>query len=286
MGIRILPFTIFLFLLLGNEALLASSFFDQKLLPSINYADDLSNRHVKSIFQDSYGFMWFGTKNKLNRFDGNMMRHFDCYDQSKEIRDNSINAICEDGSQRLWLGTDNGVFIFSMKQEVFTFFDLRTKDGDRVEQWVSDIHFDRQQQNIWITVPNQGVFKYNLLSMKLTLYKVVPRFKMGINHAECLFIDHLGNVWVGTNGSGVFLYNSTIDGFEQFIGNSEQEHLRGKNIYSLQRYHDKLILGLHNGPLMVLDIARRSLTPLIFSDIKNSVIRTIKPRLRDRDFLI
>lgn len=278
MGIRILHFMLSItVLLLITVTLFTETALANKVDPYINYSDELSNRHVKSIFQDSNGFMWFGTKNKLNRFDGNMIRHFDCYDPHKEVRDNNINAISEDTSHRLWLGTDNGVFIFSLKQETFTFFDLKTKDGERIEQWVSDINYDRYQHNIWITVPNQGVFRYNLLTMKLSLYKVVPTFKLGISHAECLFIDSLGNVWVGSNGSGVFLYNPKIDGFEQFLGdNNGQDSLIGKNIYSLQRYQDKLVLGIHNGPLMILDISTNSLSRILFPEIRNSIIRDIK----------
>ena len=42
----------------------------------------LSNSHVKSIIQDSYGFIWLGTRNGLNRYDGVSMKLYNCYDET------------------------------------------------------------------------------------------------------------------------------------------------------------------------------------------------------------
>ena len=47
---------------------------------NINSDLGLSQNNVKSIYQDSKGFLWFGTKNKLNRYDGISVKIFDCYD--------------------------------------------------------------------------------------------------------------------------------------------------------------------------------------------------------------
>ena len=72
----------------------------------INGHDGLSQTDIKAILQDSEGFMWFGTRNKLNRFDGNSIQVFDCYDSVANKRNNNISSLYEDKNKHLWIGTD------------------------------------------------------------------------------------------------------------------------------------------------------------------------------------
>jgi hypothetical protein len=65
----------------------------------------LSQVNVKSIIQDSYGFMWFGTRNLLNRYDGTNMKVFNCYDPVSGQGNNNISALYEDKNKHLWVGT-------------------------------------------------------------------------------------------------------------------------------------------------------------------------------------
>ena len=69
----------------------------------------LSNSHVKSIIQDSYGFIWLGTRNGLNRYDGVSMKLYNCYDETLQHGNQVISALFEDNHRQLWVGTDDGV---------------------------------------------------------------------------------------------------------------------------------------------------------------------------------
>jgi signal transduction histidine kinase/ligand-binding sensor domain-containing protein/DNA-binding response OmpR family regulator len=81
--------------------------------------EGLAQNTVDCIFQDSYGFMWFGTWNGLCRYDGYKFRTFQKGDTPKSIPDNFVRAICEDTSGNLWIGTSNGVEIYNLKKESF-----------------------------------------------------------------------------------------------------------------------------------------------------------------------
>lgn len=241
----------------------------------VNYSEELSNHHVKTIFQDSYGFMWFGTKNGLNKFDGMAMKSIDCYDSKSNVRDNNINTIVEDKNKKLWIGTDNGVFVLSIEDEKVSFFDIKTKDGTVINQWTSDILIDKKQ-NVWIAVPNQGLFKYNIKNKTLKSYQVVPEFKVGVHHVGSLLMDQSNRIWVGTNGAGVFLYNEQQDSFSQFLGDQGTETLQGKNIYTMQCYDNELVLGIHEGTLMLLNTQKNSVRSVHSAVIDHSIIRNIQ----------
>ena len=70
----------------------------------------LSNSTIESISQDSRGFLWFGTRDGLNRYDGQEIKSFrnDPAD-SNSLSDSYIRCIYEDHNQQLWIGTINGL---------------------------------------------------------------------------------------------------------------------------------------------------------------------------------
>ncbi len=81
--------------------------------------EGLAQNTVDCIFQDSYGFMWFGTWNGLCRYDGYNFRTFQKGDTPVSIPDNFVRAICEDTSGNLWIGTSSGIVIYNLKNETF-----------------------------------------------------------------------------------------------------------------------------------------------------------------------
>lgn len=95
--------------------------------------DGLSSNMVWTILQDSRGYMWFGTDGGLNRYDGIEVKEYKFTIKSKHGLDcNYISSLCEDGD-RLWVGTDDGIYIYSYRTDTFTFFDKKTKSGTNIE---------------------------------------------------------------------------------------------------------------------------------------------------------
>ena len=125
----------------------------------INGDNGLSSSNVKAIIQDSYGFMWFGTKNGLNRFDGTSILRMNCEDHQLKKGNNNISALYEDANRTLWVGTDRGVYLYHPASDVFTHINQKTKEGKTMDNWVSAIVGDTQG-NIWVIIPDQGIFRY------------------------------------------------------------------------------------------------------------------------------
>ncbi len=88
---------------------------------NLNLQDGLSQISVLKIFQDSKGYMWFATRNGLNRYDGS---RFVVYKHSKKdslgLTDSHITALAEDSEQNLWVGTVNGLNRLNLKTNQIT----------------------------------------------------------------------------------------------------------------------------------------------------------------------
>ena len=82
--------------------------------------DGLSYSWVNTITQDKFGFIWIGTDDGLNRYDGNNFRIYknDRLD-TNSIRSSTVTKIYEDSRGVLWIGTTNGVSIYDRQTDRF-----------------------------------------------------------------------------------------------------------------------------------------------------------------------
>lgn len=124
---------------------------------TLNMNDGLSQNTVNVILQDRQGFMWFGTKDGLNRFDGLVFRIF--RKENSALGNNFITALYEDGEGKIWVGTDAGVYVYDPVTETFAPFELTSDTGETVERTVTTIGCD-SRNDIWIAADYQGLFRY------------------------------------------------------------------------------------------------------------------------------
>lgn len=241
----------------------------------INGENGLSQNNVKSIFQDSWGFMWFGTRNKLNRYDGISIKVFDVVDRRSKKTNNNIGALMEDAEKQLWIGTDKGIFIFDPMTEEFRFFDLKTKEGIQINDWVSEIRMDFDR-NVWIVIPNQGLFLYHAAEKQLEYFTLGSNKLPDQGNPECMCIEQNGSVWIGTNGAGVYLYNKQHKKFIQYLGNGDS-NLKGQNIYTMCDYGDELVVGVHEGKLLKLHKRKNTISEFRAQEVNYKIIRCVVP---------
>lgn len=82
--------------------------------------EGLPDNRIRSVFQDSKGFLWVGTMNGVSRYDGYNFRKYYNNNDPNSISGNWAFAICEDAAQNIWIGTLNGLNVFDTKKEKFT----------------------------------------------------------------------------------------------------------------------------------------------------------------------
>ncbi|MBX7151067.1 protein kinase [bacterium] len=189
----------------------------------------LSQSNVFCILQDRDGFMWFGTEDGLNRFDGYRFRIFKHHQQdTNSISSNFINTLFEDRDGRLWIGTSQGLNCFDPASEKFTRF--KTFSTSNIET----IYQDRSGK-LWIgSSAGLGVLNDdgNFLQLQLPDEDAV---------ALTLLEDSRNVLWIGTN-RGLFAYDQ-----QHFI------HYRNdpKKVHSLPHNNVHAILEDRNGEIWI-----------------------------------
>lgn len=94
--------------------------FSQLKYEQLNTSNGLSQGYVYDMLQDKDGFMWFGTKDGLNRYDGYSFKvyTYDSYNPNS-LSNNNINRLFEDSKGRLWVTTDDGINIYDKRRDRF-----------------------------------------------------------------------------------------------------------------------------------------------------------------------
>lgn len=176
----------------------------------LDTSDGLSANNVKSIVRDNLGFMWFGTKNGLNRYDGSAMRVFECYDEELGCGNNNVGALYEDENSMLWIGTDRGIYRYNPHTDRISFVDLTPDDGARPDNWVQTIDGD-SRGNVWALLPDEGVYRYSDGKVWHFAFSQGSAFKKVFPADICVSDD--GNVWVVMSGDGLYRYEPSADSF-------------------------------------------------------------------------
>jgi len=180
----------------------------------INNEQGLSNSTIETIFQDSRGFMWFGTRDGLNRFDGIKMLVFknDITD-SNSISDSYITSIYEDENKFLWIGTLNGLNRFDPVKNVFR----RFQHNPRANNSPGSNHITKvmggSKQRIWVGTWGAGIYILEQGTGVFTKVNMETGLKNNLQtQINTLFEDKKGNVWAGTE-AGLYLYNPAHGSF-------------------------------------------------------------------------
>lgn len=158
----------------------------------------LSSNTVRSITQDSRGFMWFGTENGLNRFDGYTFKVFkNIVGDSTSIGNNYVYSLFEDSDRTLWIGTDEGLYIYNPELEQFRYFATRTAEGVNIKSNITSITEDKNG-DIWFTTLAQGIFRLNKQTQEIKQYVSVAGNNQSLvsNTIFQLHIDKQGTIWV------------------------------------------------------------------------------------------
>ncbi len=211
------PFTLFRLLLVPLLLYVlpaAQAQRDTLALPfrAITIEDGLSQGMVNHILQDRYGFMWFATKDGLNRYDGydfTVFRH-DAGD-STTIGDNFVHSILEDVQGRLWIGTVTGLDLFDRERETFVHVHLHGANVDVGN--VLDIAHDNDG-DLWLSGTN-GLVKVTFAE-GTTGEPGLPAYsiKKLIDGRTTVHRDREGTLWGAQHEGFSFTLRPRHDGFD------------------------------------------------------------------------
>ncbi|MHB9055978.1 MAG: hybrid sensor histidine kinase/response regulator [Paludibacteraceae bacterium] len=215
-----------------------------------NIDNGLSQNTVHCILQDRQGFMWFGTKDGLNRFDGKSFKVFK-FSQNKVLKDNVFRNIIQDKDDNIWVGTDDGLFIYNPHNEVFKQFDIRKNGTSPISGVISDLTVDGEG-DVWFSVEEKGVYCYFTKQDKMIYYPIhtTPGDLKGIT----LLVGKGDIIWVAPYSLPLLKINKRQQKIERFNSVSNSFFYETGEVGVMQKGpHDDIFIGTSQKGLLAVN---------------------------------
>ena len=219
--------------------------------------DGLSHNTVLSSLQDKNGFMWFGTKNGLNRFDGYTFKLFqNNSEDAKSLHGTYIECLHEH-EDILWVGTDNGLYSYNEKQENFDL--LEGTNTKHILGLINDA-----DGNLWY-IANSAMNKYD------TKTKETVTFPTDLFFNATAILKTNDNEIIAASSNELYIYDKVSKIFKGYNLNVQGDPKLPFRINRLFNLNDHIILlGTQNHGVLAYDILEGKILEM-FEELKGPI---------------
>ncbi len=211
-------------------------FMSRKLPKATRFSNQngLSHTHVNVNFIDSRGFLWVGTQDGLNRFDGygfKTYRHRPS--DSTSLSNNNIHSIAEDSKGTIWIGTGSGLNSYNPHTGKFRHYNDIWPDPVGIPNEIKTVYCV-EEGFVWI-LNNEYLARFQPDSMEIELYDFhqEPGYSPSAKITTSLILDRNGRFWFGTE-KGLYSFNRINSEFKRYLTRETNDtSLNAKEIYSI-----------------------------------------------------
>lgn len=219
-------------------------FFDRFLSENSRIERGLSQNTVYTLLQDSDGFLWIGTWDGLNKFDG---YSFKTFNKENGLTNEAIRALYQFGNI-LWVGTESGLNGINLSDGSITQYYARPGDTTALsDNWINHITSDHYGK-LWVSTA-RGLSEFDTISRQFR--QVFSRDygnPIRSNYFNMLVQDLDQNYWIATNHGLVFVDNNTQQVTRYFHSPADPTSLPDNQVNSLLiDPHQRLWIGTKNG---------------------------------------
>jgi len=197
--------------------------YSQPITPNIRFyrysvKDGLPEYAVTSIFQDYLGYMWFGTQDGLARFDGiNFKVYSGNAEDTTSFPGKYIVCLHQDSEKNLWIGTDNGLFLYTRKKDSFKKY---IPPADTTKYGIKIITSFNQK----LIVDNyNNLYEFNAKTKNFTKIAESEAIKLRYFDEVKLppYLLHKNLLWMGCE-NGLWCYNFSNREIKSFFNSSDK----------------------------------------------------------------
>jgi len=174
------------------------------------YVDQLPSNSINRLYNDREGYMWFGTKDGLCRFDGYTVKVFRSSSTNQNrLTNNSIQYIAEDDNNRLWVGTLEGVNIIDKSNYSIKPLENRYVGRDRINSIFKD-----KSGCMWIATNSNGLVRIFANGKSICFSNTqAGGYSLPCNNIRSVYQDSKGRIWVMMLNKGIALFQGKTSRF-------------------------------------------------------------------------
>ncbi|MBU2493170.1 MAG: hypothetical protein KJ571_11145 [Bacteroidetes bacterium] len=196
-----------------------SDYYNDIKFERLSIEHGLSQITVQAILQDSKGFIWFGTEDGLNRYDGYKFTTFRTDDNdSNSISDNFIWSIIEDSEGNIWIGTNGGgLNRYDYFTNSFTHYMNDPKNLNSISENNIRNIFEDEEGLIWIGTNSSGLCRFDFKKNEFKRFtEGAGENLLSSNNIRFITRDNDNNLWIATEGGGINKFNKRENKFSNY----------------------------------------------------------------------
>ncbi|MBI4930312.1 MAG: SpoIIE family protein phosphatase [Bacteroidetes bacterium] len=236
--------------------------------------EGLSQASVNCILQDSKGYMWFGTQDGLNKYNGyEMIVYKNDPSDSNSLSSNYIECLYEDRKGTIWIGTSGGgLNAFNPVLNRFTRFQHDPERKNSLSHNEVKCIYEDIKGTYWVgTTYGLNSFNGKTNEFKTFIHKEEDTLSLNGFKVQVIFEDKKKNLWIGTYDGGLNLFDREKETFHWYIDNSAGEDVeffnRVKDI--AQDESDILWIATDNGGLVSFNPSTKKFLQRLIHDKSN-----------------
>jgi signal transduction histidine kinase/ligand-binding sensor domain-containing protein/CheY-like chemotaxis protein len=260
------------FILLCSSSFIGFAQAKQETFVIKNYTtkEGLSNNASYCILQDHVGYIWIGTDDGLNRFDGKLFKVYrNDPNNPASLSLNMISSMLEDRDHNLWIGTKGGGLCrYDRLQDHFITYAYDPNDSFSLShQQIAAIYQDKEG-TLWIGTDGGGLNKLDPSTGKFTRYSNLIPLKGGFSSLKILSIcdDNHGNLLIGTWDGGMNVFNKKQGEVTAvYTSNPGKPGLPTNHVWSIiPALNDHFWIGLFGSGINYFNVSENSFSLLPF----------------------
>ncbi len=257
------------------------------LFSHLTIQDGLSQRSITSITQDTAGYMWFGTQEGLNRYDGQNIKVFVSDDEDNNtLSSDWIWDLFTDNDGTLWVATDGGgLNRYNREENNFSHFRHNSEDTTSISSDRIRVIYQDSHEALWIGTDGGGLNKFDPASGQFIRFRNDKNDPNSLQNDSVLSIyeDRIGTLWIGTNGGGLASLDRANNKFVHYQHNPEiSSSISGNQVRAIYEDRDgNLWVGTYKSGLNLFNpstgtFSRFRNDPTDPSSLSNDKVRHIQ----------
>ncbi len=202
---------------------------DQMIFTHLTADNGLMDNRVRGIAQDNYGFMWFGSRTGITRYNGVTTTQYDSYYYNGQVYDlRDIREILCDSYGTIWAAGRESVGIIKYNRDRDRFESLTDNNNNKVTDSSSGIALDNDG-SLWFTDYEQ-IVHYFPKNDRIVIHHGEPNASnsLPVVTSEKILVDKIGNVWIGTRNEGLVKFDVKNNQF--YIYNEQNSSIAENSI--------------------------------------------------------
>ena len=250
-------------------------------ISSLKNHNQLSNVLTNSVILDKRGWLWIGTSDGLNRYDGNDYRHYrPGKKHTKSISHYNVNDLLEDLSGIVWAATQNGLNFYKEYSDTFIELNNSNINGEIVGKRIENLYEDSSGR-LWFTTKEGGIHFINKHRTKVTAIEKNREKNLKVRS----FLEESKDSLLAATSSGLVRISFALPdavNIEQF---EEGKEVVGKfSTVLIDASENKILVGSKLG-LSIYDKKLNIFKPILRNKINNRAFTTIE-KINEAEFLI